>query len=142
MGWIANRRVGAGLAAVGAGVVLMGFVGASRGEAKTAGYCTPFTGPKWTLTGAYALPGPATRRTGAQYLLLVRGVPCTTALGAARKLAGSRLSRRTPKVDIPMTGGPAGFSCKGRSDSNGRAYTGGCFMNKNQVYFIWTVKLV
>jgi hypothetical protein len=138
-----NRLSGrpAGLALVGLVGMLVCLAVASRSEARAAGYCPSFAGPKWTLTGKYALPGVASQRTGSQYTLLAVGVTCPAALTFTKKLVGTSLAKRTPRADIPMKGAPAGYRCTGRSDSFGHAYSGVCFTNKHQIYFTWNPKL-
>ena len=130
-----------GLVAVGVGLVLACLSGISRAEAASSTSCPAFAGPKWTLTGKYALPGAATKRAGSQYLVLPTGLACPAALKLAKKVAGAPLAKRTPNVFVPMTGGPAGYKCQGKPDSNGHAYMGLCITASKKTYFYWTIEL-
>ncbi len=136
-----QRRVRMSLAvltSVGAALAWIFLAGTLRAEARpVSGPCPILVGPRWTLTGKYALAGPATKRSGVKYALLARGITCSAALKLARTVIGAPLANRTPGVDVPMKRVPAGFTCQGRSDSFGRAYSGICFTPKRRIYFAW-----
>lgn len=112
--------VGLVAAAAAVGAFAAGHGVASAQDMQT---CPAFTAVKWVS------PLPGSTSSGDKYTVTVSAsaMPCEQATAWAKKLIAQHIAGEPMQASYPpLTGGPAGYVCKGSPDSSGHAWRGHC----------------
>lgn len=113
------------------GIALFVLAARQAQAAPTTGGCPRLAATPYVIAG--------TTMGGSHYTVLVANEDCAQAASWIKKIVAQRLSG-TPDEDMPIKGGPAGYSCTASLDGRGHPYQGKCEKDGNKdTAFSWVM---